>query len=94
MVGRVPAFQLGGPGSIPGWIRDYPGTESVSFVFVLSCALPGGGPDILLTTDLGKPALVHPCSVLVHSLCYLYRHLTHGHLDCKFQGVEVLHWGE
>ena len=34
MVGRVPAIQLGGPGSIPGWVRNfyfYPGI-GVSFV--------------------------------------------------------------
>ena len=47
MVGSVPGFQPGGPGSIPGGVRIfnfYPGIGCVSFVlyFVVS----GGGPDI------------------------------------------------
>ena len=53
MVGRVPAFQPGGPGSIPGVVRDfhfYPGIGCVYFICVLSCAVFGGGPDIVLTT--------------------------------------------
>ena len=43
VVGSVPAFKPGGPGIIPGGVRDfnvYPGAEFVSFVFspVLSLA--------------------------------------------------------
>ena len=37
--------------------------ELVCVLCVLPCVVFGGGPDILLTTDLGRPALV-----LVHSL--------------------------
>ena len=36
VVGRLPAFQPGGPGSIPGGVRNfnyYPGIGCVSFVF-------------------------------------------------------------
>ena len=35
----------------------YPRAESVSFVFVLSCIISGGGPDIPLATDSGRPNL-------------------------------------
>ena len=69
VVSRVPAFQPGGPGSIPGGVRNfnsYPGIGCVSFVCVLSRAVFGGGPDIVLTTHLGRPALVYLSSVLVH----------------------------
>ena len=34
---------------------------------VLSCVVSGGGPDILLTADSERPALVLLASVLVHS---------------------------
>ena len=33
---RIPAFEPGGPGSIPGWVRNFnfcPGIAHVSFVF-------------------------------------------------------------
>ena len=52
VLGRVPAFQPGSPGSIPGEVRNftfYPGTGCVSFIWVLSCVVPGGDPDIMLT---------------------------------------------
>ena len=42
VVGRVPAFQPGGPGSIPGGVRNFnfcPGIGCVSFVCVLSCVV-------------------------------------------------------
>ena len=68
VVGRVPAFQFGGPDSISGGTRNfnlYYGTG-----FVLSYVVSGGGPDILLATKSG----------VVHSLCFPYRHLTHCHL--------------
>ena len=58
MVGRVPAFQPGGPGSILGGCRNFnfcPGIGCVSFVCVLSCVVFGGGPEIVLTTDSGRP---------------------------------------
>ena len=35
---------------------------------VLSCAVFGGGPDIVLTTRSGRPALVYLSSVLVQRL--------------------------
>ena len=66
-VGRVPAFQTGGPGSIPGGVRNfnsYPGIVCV--LCVLSFAASGGGPYIVLTTHSGRPALVYLFSVLVH----------------------------
>ena len=49
---KDPAFQPGGPGSIPGGVRNfnfYSGPGCVSFVSVLSCVVSGGGPDIVLT---------------------------------------------
>ena len=33
---------------------------------LLSCVVSGGGPDIVLTTHSGRPALVYLSSVLVH----------------------------
>ena len=36
---------------------------------VLSCAVSGSGPDILLTTDPGKSAFLYQSSVLVNSMC-------------------------
>ena len=40
----------------------------MSFVWVLSCAVSGGGPDIVLTIHSWRPALVYLSSVLVHRL--------------------------
>ena len=74
VVGRVPAFQPGGPCSIPGGVRNFNfclGIGSVSFVCVLSCFVFGGGPDIVLTTLSGRPALVYLSSVLVQKLLLL-----------------------
>ena len=71
VVGRVPASQSGGPGSIPGGVRNFnfrPGIGCVSFVCVLSCVVFGGGPDIVLTTHSGRPALVYLSSVLAQRL--------------------------
>ena len=68
MVGRVPALQPGGQGSIPGVsgiLIPLLGL-GVSFVCVLSCAVSGGGPDIVLTTHSGRSALVYLSTVLVH----------------------------
>ena len=64
VVGRVPAFQPGGPGSIPGGVRNFnfcPGIGCVSFVCILSCVVFGGGPDIVLP-------LLYLSSVLVQRL--------------------------
>ena len=63
MVGRVPTFQPGGVRNF----NSYPGIRCVSFACVLSCAVSGGGPDIVLTMHSGRPALVYLSSVLVHS---------------------------
>ena len=71
VIGSVPAFQPGSPGSIPGGVRNFnlcPGIGCVSFVCVLSCVVIGGGPDIVLTTHSGRPALVYLSSVLVKIL--------------------------
>ena len=69
VVGRVPAFQPGGPGSIPGGVRNFnvcPGIGCVFFVCVLSCVVFGEGPDIVLTRQSGRLASVYLSSVLVH----------------------------
>ena len=71
MVGRVPAFQPGGPGWNPGGVRNFnfcPGIGCVSFICVLSCVVFGGSPDIVLNTHSGRPALVYLSSVLVQRL--------------------------
>ena len=71
VVGRVPAFQPGGPGLIPGEVRNFnfcPGNWCVSFVSVLSCVVSGGGPEIVLTTHSWRPALELVSSVLVPRL--------------------------
>ena len=72
MVGRVPCLptRRDGPGSIPGGIKNFnfcPGIGCVSFVCVLSCVVSDGGPNIVLTTHSGKPALVY-FSALVRRL--------------------------
>ena len=85
LIGRVPAFQPGGPDSIPGGVRNFnfcPGIGCVSFACVLSCVVFGGGPDIVLTTYSGRPALMY-----LSSVCSPYRHLTYGHLAYKSLGV-------
>ena len=71
VVGRVPAFQPGGPGLIPGGVRNFnfcPGIGCVSFVCVISCVVFGGSPDIVLTAHAGRPALVYLSSVLVQRM--------------------------
>ena len=71
VVGRVTAFQPGGPGSVPDWVRNFnfcPGIGCVSFVCVLSCVAFDGVPDIVLTSHSGRPALVYLSSVLVQRL--------------------------
>ena len=78
MVGRVRAFQPGGPGSIPGGVRNvnsYLGIGCVSF----ACVVSGDGPDIVLTRS-GRPALMYLSSVLVHSLLLPLQVSAHGHL--------------
>ena len=73
VVGRVPAFQPGGPGSIPGGVRNFkfcPGIGCVSFICVLSCVVFGGDPDIVLTAHSERPALVYLCSVVVQRLLF------------------------
>ena len=71
VVGRVPAFQPGGPGSIPGGVRNFnfcTWIGCVSFVCVLPRAVSCEGPDIVLATHSGRPALVYLSSVLVKRL--------------------------
>ena len=54
MVGRVTAFQPGGPGSILDGVKNfnfYPGTGLGTYSL---CAVSGGGLDVLLTTDSGS----------------------------------------
>ena len=71
MVGRVPAFQPGDPVSIPGGVRNFNSYPEIECMFfVLSCAVSGGGLDIVLTTHSGRPALVYLSSVLVNSLLF------------------------
>ena len=82
VVGKVPSFQPSFDFRFPGGVRNfnsYPGIGCVSFVCVLSWAVSGRGPDIVLNTHSGRPALVYLSSVLVHRQL----HLTHGHLGCK-----------
>ena len=57
-------------GSIPDGIRNfnsYPVCGCVSFI-CSSSSVSGGGPDILLTIDSGKPVLVRLSIVLIHRL--------------------------
>ena len=64
VVGRVPAFQLGGPDSTPDRVMDfnfYPGTGCVFFVCSALC-VSGGDPDIMQTTDFRE---IHPCVFVV-----------------------------
>ena len=91
VVNRVPAFQPGGQGSIPGGARNfnsYPGIGCVSFMFSPAEALT-----LCWSHIQGCPPL---CMCLVFwsiVSCSPYRHLTHGHLGCKSRGVQVLDWG-
>ena len=79
VVGRVPAFQPGGPGSIPGWVRNFNlSWDWVCVLCVLSCVVFGGGPDLVLTTHSGRPALVYLSSVLVHSLLLILQAYDQG----------------
>ena len=74
-------------GSIPGGVRNLiSGIGCVSFVCVLPYDVTGGGPDIVLTTHSGRPALVYMSSVLIQGLLLPYRHLTHRHMSGKSQG--------
>ena len=69
MVGRDPAFQLGGPGSIPGGVRNFNFCPGIGCVLcVLLCVVSCVGPDIVLTTHSGRPALVYMSSVMVQRL--------------------------
>ena len=73
VIGKIPAYKPGGPGSIPGGVRYfnfYPGNGCVYFIRVPSCVVFGGGPDILLISDSGRPAFMYLSSVVVHSLWF------------------------
>ena len=62
VIARVATFQPSGPGSIPGggqkFLIPILGL-GVCPLSVLSCAVYGGVPDIVLTTHSGRPALVY-----------------------------------
>ena len=65
---------------IPGDISDfnlYPGTGCMLLVCFLSCVVSGGGPDILLNQRFreARAYVSYLSSVMVHSLCFHYRHL-------------------
>ena len=90
IVGRVPAFQPSGPGSIPGGVRNfnsYPGIGCVFFVFfpVLS---PAEALTLCWPHIQGGPSLC--ISLVFWSIdnCSPYRHLTHGHLGSKYLGCK------
>ena len=70
VVGRVPAFQPSGPGYFPGWVRNFNiySWDWVCVFCVLSSAVSGGDPDIVLTTHSGRPALMYLSNILVLSL--------------------------
>ena len=72
-----------GPSSISAEVRNfnfYRGIGRVSFVCVLCCVVSGGDPDILLTTDSGRPDLI-----LLSSILSPYRNLTLA-VGCKSRG--------
>ena len=69
MVGRVPAFQPGGPASISGAVKNLIFFLGLGCVLcVLSCDVSRGGPDSVLTTHSGSPDLVYLSSILVQRL--------------------------
>ena len=94
MVSRVPAFQPGGPGSIAGGVRNfhfYPWTVSFVICPVLSLAMVL----ILCLPDIqgGPPLCI--CLVFWYTVCGSpYKHLAHGHLDCKSWECKSYNGGE
>ena len=76
VVGRVPAVQPGGPGSIHSGVKNFnlcPGIGCVSFVCILTCVVSGGDPDIMLTIHSESHAFVYLLSLLVQRLLLLPR---------------------
>ena len=59
------------------WLQS---RDWVCVLCIPSCVVSGGGSDILLTTDSGRPFLGYRSSVVIHNL-FPYVHLTHWHLD-------------
>ena len=97
VVSRVPAFQPGSPGSIPGRVRNLnfnPGTGRESFVYVLPCVVSGSDLDILLTTDSERPVFGTCLMFWSRDCCFLDWHLTHGCLDCKSRGCSSYYTSE
>ena len=72
-----------GFGSRRGQKIEFLSWEWVSSVCVLSSVVSDGDPDIVLTRNSGRSAIVYLSSALVHSLLLRYRHLTHRHLGYK-----------
>ena len=71
VVGRVPAFQSGGPGSIPGGsgiLTSVLGLGVCPFSVFCTVFVSGRGPGIVLATHSGRPALVYLSSILVQRL--------------------------
>ena len=88
VVGRVPAFQTGGPGSIPGGVRNfnsYPRIGCVSFVF---CPVLSPAEALTLCWPHIQGGLPLCICLVFWSIdnCSPYRHLTHEHLGCKVPG--------
>ena len=83
MVGKVPAFQPCGPGSILGGVTNFNFCLGTGCMFcVMSCVVPGD-----CTVHTFRKARPFVCLVFWSTVCCsLYRHLTHRHLDYKSRG--------
>ena len=90
VIGRVPAFRPGGPGSIPGEIRNFNSYPGIGCVCHLSVFCPVLSPVEALALFRphihgGRPLCI---CLMFRSIdnCSPYRHLTHGYLSCKSRG--------
>ena len=57
----------------------------------LTCVVSGGGPDIVLTTNSGRPVFAYLSSILAQSYSS-YGNLTYGHFG--FKPLAMLYIGE